>query len=157
MSGAIPPLPQYAFMAWCSVKKSTGTFYIWNWMSSVTTTVLLFRLLGMLPNTYAYSKNITEQLVNSYSSKFPVVIARPSIGKQTHTLTLWAGFKQQKWETVLQRGYVPRLGFPYDSASSVALTFTYLQTEIHCCQINHSADYFPCVSFNIPTAGQSGF
>jgi len=25
MSGAIPPLYQYAFMAWCSVKKSTGT------------------------------------------------------------------------------------------------------------------------------------
>jgi hypothetical protein len=25
MSGAIPPLPQCAFMAWCSVKKSTGT------------------------------------------------------------------------------------------------------------------------------------
>jgi hypothetical protein len=23
MSGAIPPLPQYAFMAWCSVIKST--------------------------------------------------------------------------------------------------------------------------------------
>jgi hypothetical protein len=25
MRGAMPPLPQYAFMAWCSVKKSTGT------------------------------------------------------------------------------------------------------------------------------------
>jgi hypothetical protein len=25
MRGAIPPLPQYAFMAWCSVKKSTDT------------------------------------------------------------------------------------------------------------------------------------
>jgi hypothetical protein len=25
MSGAIPPLPQYAFMAWCSVRRSTGT------------------------------------------------------------------------------------------------------------------------------------
>jgi hypothetical protein len=25
MSGGIPPLPQYAFMAWCSVKRSTGT------------------------------------------------------------------------------------------------------------------------------------
>jgi hypothetical protein len=25
MRGAIHPLPQYAFMAWCSVKKSTGT------------------------------------------------------------------------------------------------------------------------------------
>jgi hypothetical protein len=24
MSGAIPPLTQYAFMAWCSVKRSTG-------------------------------------------------------------------------------------------------------------------------------------
>jgi hypothetical protein len=25
MRGAIPPLPQYAFMVWCSVKKITGT------------------------------------------------------------------------------------------------------------------------------------
>jgi hypothetical protein len=25
MLGAIHPLPQYAFMAWCSVKKITGT------------------------------------------------------------------------------------------------------------------------------------
>jgi hypothetical protein len=25
MRGTIPPLPQYAFMVWCSVKKSTGT------------------------------------------------------------------------------------------------------------------------------------
>jgi hypothetical protein len=39
MRGAIPPLPQYAFMAWCSVKKGTGrtlplpfimTFYHWR-------------------------------------------------------------------------------------------------------------------------------
>jgi hypothetical protein len=26
MSGAIPPLPQYAFMAWCSVKKDRDSF-----------------------------------------------------------------------------------------------------------------------------------
>jgi hypothetical protein len=25
MGGALPPLPQYAFMAWCSVRESTGT------------------------------------------------------------------------------------------------------------------------------------
>jgi hypothetical protein len=25
MSGAVLPLPRHAFMAWCSVKKSTGT------------------------------------------------------------------------------------------------------------------------------------
>jgi len=28
MSGAIRPLTQYLFMAWCSVKKSAGTFII---------------------------------------------------------------------------------------------------------------------------------
>jgi hypothetical protein len=27
MSGAIPLLPQYAFMAWCSVKKTLGQLY----------------------------------------------------------------------------------------------------------------------------------
>jgi hypothetical protein len=29
MSGAIPPLPQYAFMAWCSVKKAQGQLYLY--------------------------------------------------------------------------------------------------------------------------------
>jgi len=24
MGGAVPPLPQYAFMAWCSIRGSTG-------------------------------------------------------------------------------------------------------------------------------------
>jgi hypothetical protein len=43
------------------------------------------RLVGKLPNTYAYSKNLTEQLVSSYSSKFPTVIARPSIGKTANS------------------------------------------------------------------------
>jgi hypothetical protein len=28
MSGAIHPLPQYAFMAWCLVKKCRDTFYL---------------------------------------------------------------------------------------------------------------------------------
>jgi hypothetical protein len=29
MSGAVPPLPQYAFMAWCSVKKAQGQLYLY--------------------------------------------------------------------------------------------------------------------------------
>jgi hypothetical protein len=29
MSGAIPPLPQYAFMAWCSAKKHRDNFYFY--------------------------------------------------------------------------------------------------------------------------------
>lgn len=33
-----------------------------------------------LPNTYAYTKALTEDLVNSYSGKIPIVITRPSIG-----------------------------------------------------------------------------
>jgi len=28
MSGAIPPLPQYAFIAWCSVKKAQEQLYL---------------------------------------------------------------------------------------------------------------------------------
>jgi hypothetical protein len=30
MGGAVPSLPQYAFMAWCSVRGSTGTTYFSN-------------------------------------------------------------------------------------------------------------------------------
>lgn len=37
------------------------------------------QLLSGLPNTYAYTKGLTEDLVHSYSGKFPIVIARPSI------------------------------------------------------------------------------
>lgn len=37
-------------------------------------------LLKGLPNTYAYTKALTEDLVDSYSGKIPIVIARPSIG-----------------------------------------------------------------------------
>jgi hypothetical protein len=37
MGGAVPPLPQYAFMAWCSVRGSTETtlpFYLYKWVKS---------------------------------------------------------------------------------------------------------------------------
>lgn len=38
------------------------------------------RLLKSLPNTYAYTKALTEDLVNSYAGRLPIVITRPSIG-----------------------------------------------------------------------------
>lgn len=38
------------------------------------------RLLKGLPNTYAYTKALTEDLVNSYAGRLPIVITRPSIG-----------------------------------------------------------------------------
>ncbi|XP_046980428.1 fatty acyl-CoA reductase 1-like [Schistocerca americana] len=39
------------------------------------------RLLGNLPNTYAFTKNLTEKLVATYRDRLPIVIARPSIGE----------------------------------------------------------------------------
>jgi hypothetical protein len=32
MGGAVPPLPQYAFMAWCSVRESTGQLYLYLYL-----------------------------------------------------------------------------------------------------------------------------
>jgi alcohol-forming fatty acyl-CoA reductase len=37
------------------------------------------KLLNGLPNTYAYTKGLTEDLVHSYMNKLPIAIARPSI------------------------------------------------------------------------------
>lgn len=37
------------------------------------------KLLGIMPNTYTYTKGLTEDLVNSFAGKFPIAIARPSI------------------------------------------------------------------------------
>jgi hypothetical protein len=38
MSGAIPPLPQYASMAWCSVK-TQGKLYLLNYLSYLCTLI----------------------------------------------------------------------------------------------------------------------
>jgi hypothetical protein len=43
MSGAIPSLPQYAFMAWCSVKRSTGTTLLYLVSGPCSRTVALNR------------------------------------------------------------------------------------------------------------------
>lgn len=37
------------------------------------------KLLKTLPNTYAYTKGLTEGLVTTFKGKFPIAIARPSI------------------------------------------------------------------------------
>ncbi|XP_021926220.1 putative fatty acyl-CoA reductase CG5065 [Zootermopsis nevadensis] len=50
-----------------------------EWMDDEVLDLITPKLLGNLPNTYAYSKNLTEQLVTNYGSKFPTAIARPSI------------------------------------------------------------------------------
>lgn len=54
-------------------------FYTHN-VNQLYFNVFIFRLLMGLPNTYAYTKALTEDLVYSYAGRIPLVITRPSIG-----------------------------------------------------------------------------
>ncbi|CAG4949380.1 unnamed protein product [Parnassius apollo] len=50
-----------------------------KWMDDATLDYLEPKLIAVEPNTYSYTKAITENLVAEYNSKFPVAIGRPSI------------------------------------------------------------------------------
>ncbi|XP_066144787.1 putative fatty acyl-CoA reductase CG5065 [Euwallacea fornicatus] len=50
-----------------------------KWMDEDLLKSLTPKLLANSPNTYAYTKCLTEQLVSEYESKLPIVICRPSI------------------------------------------------------------------------------
>ncbi|KAJ0182894.1 hypothetical protein K1T71_000870 [Dendrolimus kikuchii] len=50
-----------------------------NWMDDDLLQHLQPKLIDPQPNTYAYTKSLTEDLVSQYEGKFPIVIARPSI------------------------------------------------------------------------------
>lgn len=40
---------------------------------------LFYKLSNNIPNTYVYTKNIAESMVNDLKDDFPVIIYRPSI------------------------------------------------------------------------------
>ncbi|KAJ8982568.1 hypothetical protein NQ317_005039, partial [Molorchus minor] len=50
-----------------------------SWMEEEVLQYLTPRLLNNSPNTYAYTKCLTEQLVSEYGDKLPLAITRPSI------------------------------------------------------------------------------
>ncbi|XP_047542413.1 putative fatty acyl-CoA reductase CG5065 [Vanessa atalanta] len=50
-----------------------------KWMDDDLLTYLQPKLIDPQPNTYAYTKSLTEDLVSQYVGKYPIVIARPSI------------------------------------------------------------------------------
>ncbi|XP_030767994.1 putative fatty acyl-CoA reductase CG5065 [Sitophilus oryzae] len=50
-----------------------------KWMDADLLRILTPKLLKNSPNTYAYTKCLTEQLVSEYAVKFPISICRPSI------------------------------------------------------------------------------
>lgn len=50
-----------------------------------------YRILGLFPNTYTFTKLLAEQIINEEATKsdtnnMPMVIFRPSIGKYTQTV-----------------------------------------------------------------------
>lgn len=47
---------------------------------TVRLTNLLLRILDEFPNTYAFSKCLTEDLLYKYRKQLPISIVRPSIG-----------------------------------------------------------------------------
>lgn len=51
-----------------------------TWLEDDLLKSLTPRLLNGNPNTYAYTKCLTEQLVTDYAKKLPIAITRPSIG-----------------------------------------------------------------------------
>lgn len=51
-----------------------------DWLDESILEQLTPTFLKGYPNTYAYTKCLTEQLVADFGTKLPIVIARPSIG-----------------------------------------------------------------------------
>ncbi|XP_022824114.1 putative fatty acyl-CoA reductase CG5065 [Spodoptera litura] len=62
-----------------AVHKPRKIMDIVEWMDDDTLAYLEPKIISSEPNTYSYTKAITEDLVNEYSGKFPIAIARPSI------------------------------------------------------------------------------
>ncbi|KAL4721327.1 hypothetical protein ACJJTC_007158, partial [Scirpophaga incertulas] len=52
---------------------------ICQWMDDDLLAYMEPKVIESEPNTYSYTKAITEDLVGEYAAKFPIAIARPSI------------------------------------------------------------------------------
>ncbi|XP_068622041.1 putative fatty acyl-CoA reductase CG5065 [Battus philenor] len=55
-----------------------------KWMDDDLLKYLEPKLIEPQPNTYAYTKSLTEDLVSQHAGKFPIAIARPSIVAAAH-------------------------------------------------------------------------
>ncbi|XP_073965495.1 putative fatty acyl-CoA reductase CG5065 isoform X1 [Choristoneura fumiferana] len=62
-----------------AVHKPARVMDLVEWMDDEMLDYLQPKLIGSEPNTYAYTKAMTEDLVADYAHKFPIAIARPSI------------------------------------------------------------------------------
>jgi hypothetical protein len=76
MRGAVPPLPQYAFIAWCSVRKRTGTLLLWQRYGRARTCMVMY-----------HSETC--------------IIRRPGIGYRSYLKRVLAG-RNPTWEQTVQ-------------------------------------------------------
>lgn len=54
--------------------------------------VMTERLISPWPNTYTYTKALTEELVRDYRSKFTIAVIRPTISKEISTVKRFSLF-----------------------------------------------------------------
>lgn len=56
---------------------------------------LSFEVTKYFPNTYTFSKNLSEKLISEYSTEFPMIILRPSVIVQTYAEPFpgWVDFR----------------------------------------------------------------
>jgi len=81
MRGAIPPLPQHAFMALCSVKKSTGTilpFYLFPFTGNDIGTRVRNCEKKWLEHTRVRPENRVPNILSQYKPKDRRCHGRPT-------------------------------------------------------------------------------
>ncbi|XP_061722420.1 putative fatty acyl-CoA reductase CG5065 [Cydia pomonella] len=72
-------LPELEERVYAAVHKPQDVMRCIEWMDDELLAHLQPKLIHPQPNTYAYTKSLSESLVAQYEGKFPIVIARPSI------------------------------------------------------------------------------
>lgn len=72
-------LPELEEKLYPSKHRPEHVMHCVSWMDDDLLTHLQPKIIEPQPNTYAYTKSLTEDLVSQYEGKFPIAIARPSI------------------------------------------------------------------------------
>jgi hypothetical protein len=126
VSGAIPPVPQYAFMAWCSFKKYRNIFTftfkrgeaVEEWrrlhneeLHNLYASPYIIRLINIRRVRYAGHVACMEEMRNAYK----ILIWKPE-GKRP------CGRPRRRWEGNIISGYESVVGScEHDNESSVSI------------------------------------
>jgi len=59
---------------------------MWNVCLITTTTIL--RIIGDLPNTYAFTKSLAEDVIRREAQDLPILVFRPTVGMYTRLINV---------------------------------------------------------------------